>query len=316
MSSRISLIRSGAIPALFGCAVLLTACGSQFQRYEEKLVRNQMHGAEDAPEWVRGAIPSTDADLAFVGRGNAYNVLDERKAFDEAFMHARQQLAEYVSTRVTSEACDKDWAKGVRFLPVKDAGPADGERPGQEIQSRVHQLSDAIVGELLPKSQYWEQWDVDELPPRHWDTFMPVNSHRFEMRRYKCWVLATIRRDRVERFVDATLAVLKSEAEQQRLSAELQQAKNIGVSLASANSQLEQTMQAQQQEIMKLRERIHYGRVFRLTARDNCPIDDNCMPPERPVWRNTALRVDLKLPEQTSAAKDCSACDSLPLGGK
>lgn len=316
MSSRLSLFRIGALPTVLGCAVLLTACGSQFQRYEETLVRNQMHGAEDAPEWVRGAIPSTDAELAFVGRGNGYNVLDERKAFDEAFMHARQQLAEYVSTRVTAEACDKDWAKGVRFLPVKDAGPADGEHPGQEIQSRVHQLTDAIVGELLPKSQYWEQWDVDELPPRHWDGLMPVNSHRFEMRRYKCWVLASIRRDRVEKFVDATLASLKNEAEQQRLAAELQNAQNIGASLAGANSQLEQTMQAQQQEIMKLRERIHYGRVFRLTSRDNCPVEDNCMPPERPMWRNTALRVELKMPEQTPAAKDCSGCDSLPLGGK
>ena len=54
-----------------------TSCGSQFQRYDESLVRNQMHGAEDAPVWVRGEIPSTDTELAFVGRGNAYNVLDE-----------------------------------------------------------------------------------------------------------------------------------------------------------------------------------------------------------------------------------------------
>ena len=68
MPSRISLFRSGALPVLFGCAVLFTACGSKFQRHEENLVRNQMHGAEDAPEWVRGSIPSTDADLAFVGR--------------------------------------------------------------------------------------------------------------------------------------------------------------------------------------------------------------------------------------------------------
>ena len=314
MPSRFSLFRSGALPVLFGCAVLFTACGSKFQRYEENLVRNQMHGAEDAPEWVRGSIPSTDGELAFVGRGNAFNVLDERKAFDEAFMHARQQLAEYVSTRVTSEACDKDWAKGARFLPLSDAGPGDGEHVGQQIQSRVHQLSDAIVGELLPKSQYWEQWDVDELPPRHWDGWGPTNSFRFEMRRYKCWVLATIRRDRVEKFVDATLGMLKNEAEQQRLAGELKQAQAVGAALVDANGQMEKTMQAQQQEIMKLRERIHYGRVFRLTSRDNCPIDDNCMPPERPVWRNTALRVDLKMPEQKPAAGN-SACDTLPLGG-
>ncbi len=313
MSSPSLALRPTLAVGLALAGLFATSCGSQFQRYDESLVRNQMHGAEDAPVWVRGEIPSTDTELAFVGRGNAYNVLDERKAFDEAFMHARQQLAEYVSTRVTSEACDKDWAKGVRYLPIRDAGPADGEHPGQQIQSRVHQLTDAIVGELLPKGQYWEQWDVDEAPPRHWDGWRPVNSFRFEMRRYKCWVLATIRRDRVERFVDATLSMLKDEAEKQRIANELQQAQGLNATLADANGQLERTMQAQQQEIMKLRERIHYGRVFRLTTRDNAPVDDMSMPPERPVWRNAALRVELKVNDQKGKGQgaDCE----LPLGG-
>jgi hypothetical protein len=133
------------------------------------------------------------------------------------------------------------------------------------------------------------------------------------MRRYKCWVLATIRRDRVERFVDATLSMLKDEAEKQRIANELQQAQGLNATLADANGQLERTMQAQQQEIMKLRERIHYGRVFRLTTRDNAPVDDMSMPPERPVWRNAALRVELKVNDQKGKGQgaDCE----LPLGG-
>ncbi len=298
-----------------GALLMLSACGSKFQLYREDLVRSQMHGAEDAPVWVRGAIPNTDAELAFIGRGNAYNVLDERKAFDEALMHARQQLAEYVGTRVSSEMCDKDWAKGVRYLPYKNAGPGDGERPGQEIQSRVHQLSEAIVGELLPRDQYWEQWDVFEQPGRHLDDWLPTNSFKFDMRRYKCWVLATVQRARVEKFIDATLASVKADVETQEAVAAMQEAQQISAALAGANADLEKTMQMQQQEIMKLRERIHYGRVFRLTANENCPVEDPCVPPQRPQWRNATLRIDLNAKPAESAAADCAPC-SLPLGGK
>lgn len=326
MSPEMPLRRAAWVAGAALCFIPLTACGSKFQLYKEDLVRNQMHGAEDAPVWVRGAIPNTDAELAFVGRGNAYNVLDERKAFDEALMHARQQLAEYVGTRVSSEMCDKDWAKGVRYLPYKNAGPGDGERPGQEIQSRVHQLSEAIVGELLPRDQYWEQWDVFEQPGRHIDDWVPTNSFKFDMRRYKCWVLATVQRERVEKFVDATLASVKADVETQKAVAatkeavaSMQEAQQISAALAGANADLEKTMQMQQQEIMKLRERIHYGRVFRLTSNENCPIADPCVPPERPQWRNATLRIDLAAKPAAAAAPaaaaDCAPC-SLPLGGK
>ncbi len=69
-------------------------------------MRSQIHGGDAAPTWVQGQIQSDPYVLSFVGRGMAYNVLDERKAFDEAVMHAREQLAQYVRTRVVSKACD------------------------------------------------------------------------------------------------------------------------------------------------------------------------------------------------------------------
>lgn len=131
-----------------------TSCGSKWQTHDEQLVRTQITTATDAPEWVKGQIQTDPAMLSFVGRGGGFNVLDERTAFDEAFMHAREQLAQYVGTRVMSESCDQDWADGARFLPLEDSGPGDGEHPGQSLRSKARQVADAIVGELLPVAQY------------------------------------------------------------------------------------------------------------------------------------------------------------------
>ncbi|MDG1984155.1 MAG: hypothetical protein P8M11_06295, partial [Planctomycetota bacterium] len=66
--------------------------------YDEVMVRAQIHGADTAPAWVTGLIQSDPERLSSVGRGLALNVLDERKAYDEAIMHAREQLAQYVRT--------------------------------------------------------------------------------------------------------------------------------------------------------------------------------------------------------------------------
>jgi hypothetical protein len=284
----------------------LAGCGALFQKPDEQFLRGAMTGAENAPEWVRGNIQSADGELAFVGRGGAYNVLDERKAYDEAFQHARQQLAEYVATHVISEACDQDWADGIRFVPLADAGPGNGERPGQALRHRVCQLSDAIVGELLPRSQHWEQWEVKENPSRSWSGLWFTNSDQFEIRRYKCWVLATIRRDRVEKFVDATLNKLRQDAEVAALDARNQ-------AEAGKSAALEAALRTQNQELQGLRERVHYGRAFRMTTQDNAAVADPSVPLRRPQWRVTDVRVDVNV--AAPAAKP-SLCEAMPLGGR
>jgi len=300
-----SMLRAVALPAIALPIVLsLAGCGALYQKPSEHFLRGAIAG-DGAPEWVSGAIPSSDLELAFVGRGGAYNVLDERKAFDEAFQHARQQLSEYVATHVISEACDQDWAQGIRFVPLTDAGPGGGERPGQALSYRVHQLSNTIVGELLPKSQFWEQWEVKENPTRLWEDGWFTNADQFEIRRYKCWVLATIRRDRVEKFIDATLKKLQQDADIAALDAKSQAAEK-------KSAGLEVALRAQNNELQQLRERIHYGRAFRLTTKDNCPVEDPCVPAARPKWRTTDLRVDVTA---TPAPAKPTLCSSMPLGG-
>jgi len=284
--------RVGIATLIVAVSLISTSCGSLYQKHEESMVRAQIHGNENAPDWVKGQIPSTATDLAFVGRGTAFNVLDERKAFDEAFMHAREQLAQYVGTRVTSEACDKDWAKGARFLPLHEAGPGPGEHVDQSLNSRAHQLADAVVGELLPVNQYWEQWDVQEQPSRHFSGFWFENKHEFDMRRYKCWVLTTIPRQRVEKFVEATLSVLKEEAEASKVAAA------VAEHQAKADA-LHGVVNAQNLEIQHLRERIHYGRAFRLTSKDNCEIADPCVTLDRPQWRKASLEVEAKVKQES-----------------
>ncbi len=290
-------------------ALLLTACGSLYQHYDEYLVRDQIHGSSNAPAWVQNQIQDEYGVLNFVGRGMAYNVLDERKAFDEAVMHAREQLAMYVRTRVTSQACDKDWARGARFLPIADAGPGDGETVGASLDFRAAQMADAFVGELLPVAQYWEQWDVEEAPRRKFSGIWFENDERFEMRRYKCWVLASIEKERVDAMVASALRSLEHEAQ-------LQASDEMVAELALAHDTVEALTgyaSDQRAEIMQLRERIHYGRPFRLTAVDNCVVPDPCVVLQRPDWRHTALEVVGHVPVVEEA--DCDPCNASAKAG-
>lgn len=311
----------GTTALVFAACLLPSGCGSLYQKYDEQMVTAQIHGNDKAPDWVKGQIQSDTRSISFVGRGTGYNVLDERKAFDEAFMHAREQLAQYVGTRVISESCDQDWALGTRFLPVKDAGPGKGEHTDQAIRSRAKQVAEAIVGELLPVATYWEQWDVQENPRRWWNGFWLENDNRFDIRRYKCWVLTSIPRDRVDRFVTATLEMLKNEAEIERLKAEVASLeKNNGNTVqAQIDAQVQALINSKEQEIQHLRERIHYGRAFRLTTKDNCPIADPCVPAARPQWRKTGVdlnaNVNVVVETVPAPAKPCDICEDAPKGG-
>lgn len=285
-----------------GIAVLslLTSCGSLYQKHQEQLVRSAIEGNEQAPEWVRGEIQRNPSELAFVGRGMAFNVLDERKAFDEALMHTREQLANYIGTRVVAEACDQDWAKGARFLPIADAGPGDGESVAAMLKFRTKQMSDVLVGELLPVGQYWEQWDVHEDPARHWHGWGFTNHNEYEMRRYKCWVLATVPKQSVDKFVSATLETLRQEA-----NAKI--AADHAAELEAVQSAMRVAMNDQFVELQSLRERVKYGRAFRLTTKDNCPVEDPCVPLARPDWRNASLMIEAKVVDGVKAADFCAS---------
>ncbi len=95
-----------------------------------------------------------------------------------------------------------------------------------------------------------------ETPERKWDGMWFENKDRFEIRRYKCWVLAQVPRASVDKFVTATLRMLQNE-----------------VGLAQLKATVNSNSDAL--EVQALRERIHYGRLFRLTTEErwlrNCP---------------------------------------------
>ncbi|MBM3988711.1 MAG: hypothetical protein FJ294_12235 [Planctomycetes bacterium] len=332
MSHRIHITSAGRSLAVGALALLgATSCGSKWQTYNEQLISTRVTPATDAPEWVKGQIQTDPAMLSFVGRGGGFNVLDERKAFDEAFMHAREQLAQYVGTRVTSESCDQDWSDGARYLPLEDSGPGPGEKPGQAIRSRAKQVAEAIVGELLPVAQYWEQWDVSETPERKWDGHWFENKERMEIRRCKCWVLAQIPRSNVDKFVNATLEMLKNEIEVARLQAEVESLKLAAAAKPAApvdaqaqiNAQWQSLISSKEHEIHTLRERIHYGRLFRLTTEErglrNCPET----PTPCPDWRHASVALTATVASEApvaiapaAAPAKANDCDCPLVGGR
>ena len=124
------------------------------------------------------------------------------------------------------------------------------------------------------------------------------------MRRYKVWVLASIPRARVQKFIDASIERLKNEAEVAKLKAE-------GKVKDDVNAKLVTVANDQDAELQALRERIHYGRPFRLTATDNCPQADPCVPLARPQWRNSSVSVQSTVTTETKAGM----CETMPLGG-
>jgi hypothetical protein len=265
-------------------AALVSACASTSSQkhYDETMVRAQIHGADNAPSWVTGTIQSSPSTLSFVGRGLAFNVLDERKAYDEAVMHAREQLAQYVHTRVISEACDEDWADGARFIPSEELESGTTADSHAHLSFRAGQVADAVVGELLPTAQHWEQWELED----------PNEPHK--VTRYKCWVLAEVPSARVQSMIDATLAVLEDEAREADAHDHEADHSHESVELAAAlarEAELAGMVNDNIEELMRLRERVMYGRSFRLTTQDNCPTPDPCRPLARPDWRNAQVEV-------------------------
>lgn len=298
---------------------LVSACTSTPRKhYDESLIRGQIHGADSAPEWVKGVIQTDPSMLSFVGRGIAFNVLDERKAYDEAVMHAREQLAQYVRTEVISEACDKDWADGARFIPSEKLEFGGTAESSAYLSFRAGQMAEAVVGQLLPTAQHWEQWELDD----------PVEPHK--VTRYKCWVLAEVPADRVDGMVNATLALLEKEANEsvpEPLEVEEEvvvQIDDSSVELAAAlarEAELAGMVNANIEELMHLRERVMYGRAFRLTTKDNCPTPDPCQPLARPDWRKAQVEVlarveTIVVPQEPVAVeveveKDLTPCERL-----
>lgn len=160
---------------------------------------------ENAPEWVHGELPQSDDEVFFVGRSVCYNVLDERAAVAAAREDILQQFASLVSTRVTGEAHQLD-ARGGGETAFVERGAlwftvADDHRfmrflPGPELSQAIAReaalFTNGVAGDLIERDSYFEQWDVRE------EAAGGFGDAARGMVRYKCWLLMSIPRERLE----------------------------------------------------------------------------------------------------------------------
>ena len=205
----------GAI-AMCGLVSVVAGCGSGYQNYEEVILGSSADSAgglfsPEAPEWVKGAVTQDAENLYIVGRAVGYNSLDEQGAFDAAQDNALVQLAKHIATWVTitgkrSDTRSFSMSSGVCVIPPSLSGNRflPGEHADQKITQCVQTTTEALAGDVETREVYWEKIELREVPER-----LCRNSLR--MKRYKCWVLMSVPRDKVESRVQATLAALQYE---------------------------------------------------------------------------------------------------------
>jgi hypothetical protein len=317
------LSRTLSAPSIGALLLLASAQSCATVTSTEELVRSSITG-EGAPDWIGGSIVQIPGSVTFVGRGGGINVLDERHAFDEALGHARAQLAQYVATEVHAEACLRDYSSGARFLSFDRHHQGDGETVDQWIRSRVHEIADTVVGGVAASDQYWEQWLLSNDKPTGFLTYRVEGTHSF--RRYKCWVLAHVDQSLIDTYVKASLASLERAADIAAAEAEnaeamaAAEAANSGLQAQVAASQGDfalavNTLNAQSWELQRLRERVHYGRRFRLLSEEDClhrrpACDFDRLHPE---WMAPEYLVNTQVQTQVKhVSAPCSFCSDSP----
>jgi len=217
------IVKISCLAAL--CLVPLAGCGSNWQNYTEEFRGSGIVGkdAKDVPAWVtgdpqEGLVPD---EIAFVGRSIGFNVLDERAAYNSARDHVLQQVAAQVATWIGARAgeADRRWFDPKsgwtlictskpqnRFLP--------GEQANQALCSAARACTQALVGDLVDRGTYWEQWYLEENPERH-------RPNELRMTRYKCWLRMSIKRQDLESRIQTTLKALRIDAGQPGLAFEV-----------------------------------------------------------------------------------------------
>ncbi len=175
--------------------LFLTACGSNWQNYNEEFVHAGITNPQSqAPAWVTGKVQEDNANIYFVGRSIAYDVLDERGGFDGARDHVLDQIGRAISTHVSSTSDLRNARWNPRYLP--------GEKADQSQDEHMRLAANAIAGDLVERSTYWEQWYLEEKPENY--AGWPFNPARQRIKRYKCWVLMSIPRDKFEQRIAET----------------------------------------------------------------------------------------------------------------
>lgn len=177
MESRESAGRLWAVACLLCAASLaLPGCGGQMT---ENLVREGIAGPA-APEWVHGKVQNPDMpdEVFFVGRSTCTTVVDEGAALRAAREDAYKQIADYVTTRATG----RSYLAGCEFQRL--------------IEREAALFTCGIAGELVDRDVYFEAWELLEDPPP-W-----LGEPERTALGYKCWLLVSIPREKLDRRVE------------------------------------------------------------------------------------------------------------------
>ena len=289
-----NLHRTGTIllPAILTVASL-AACKSTRVETQEVMLSAEI-ASDQAPDWVAGKIESQAGHIAFVGRGGGLNVLDERGAFDEALDHAREQVAAYVTTEVVRRASYQDASALGRLIP--HPGGDAGLDP--QMLTCATWASNVVVGGVAASDQHWERWEVSR--PRVEGGLLDNGSYSPTFRRYKCWVLTQVDQATLDEYVTATMQLMDQGQDIALLEAQVAAGRQDLLAF-------EEELRANLHELQDLRERVHYGRRFRLVG----PYEGLSYREARtfghPDWRTTDLTTRTRLVPLPAPAEE--ACE-------
>lgn len=198
-------IQSLAVAAL----ILPTLCGCH-RAFSEALVRTGMSGP-DAPQWVQGSpqLEGRSDEVFFVGRGTGYNVLDERAAVASAHEDVYRQVAELIATRVLGSSHEIDarangethfLRHGANGITALDDHSLVRTLPGAELRQAIVReatmFTHSVTGDLVDRDVHFEKWAVVDEPV---GAFGRASRGMY---RYKCWVLMSIPRAKLEQRID------------------------------------------------------------------------------------------------------------------
>lgn len=212
MRSSLRILRFAAFCGVV--TILMIPLAGCMRRFHEELIMDQAAGPT-APDWVVGDPQNQGSgeDVFFVGRSVGYTVLDEPAAVDAAREDILSQIAELISTRVTSashryderENPESDFHVPRHHCGVNGFTPFDDDRfmrflAGPEHEQLIEReaclFTTGIAGELIDRGTHFEKWEVREEPVGYW------GRARRGLVRWKCWLLMSIPKDKLERRIE------------------------------------------------------------------------------------------------------------------
>jgi hypothetical protein len=161
-------------------AVALSGCAWEKSRgIPESQQPNVM---STGPRWTLTPPPPANGEVFFVGRSLAVNILDEKKAINQAIDDAAYQIARAIGANVSGTVSIIDSRSGEEIK--------GSEKTDQTTRDQVVVDVKALISGMTQKDTYRELWQVK-------DPGMPE-----KVRRYKYWVLISFPEAELKRLQD------------------------------------------------------------------------------------------------------------------